>query len=497
LTKEAWFQASLDAAKKEFTQCFHWELEFPEVYFEGTVRRANPGFDAVIGNPPYDVLSEREIGRDLTAFKAFIEAEPVYDASRRGKNNLYKLFICRALELLREGGYFGFITPMAVLGDDQAADIRRKIVEQGSFTGIESFPQKDNPARRVFPEAKLSTAVFTVERTHGAESDVRNFVSRVHPAQWIEEDSPSLTLSTASIPLYDPSNFTIVSCAQSDWDLATRIIRTGRLGRLRDYCESFQGEVNETNENRRNALSRIEGERPLVLRGSNICLYAVREASQGEPLYLLEEAFFEGKSPNSKAYHSQQVRAGFQRSSPQNNFRRIVATMIGAGNFCFDTVSYIPASETSLPLEFIVGLLNSKLLDWYFRLGSTNSKVNEYQFNNLPCPIFRAGTDRDEEIEEAIRRVIRTGNAEEVFQSVAPAIQEPPFGREALYAVVHLVSTIGRIERERGEIRRVARSALDPAAQPYQDLIDRLLYAMAGLTNDEAAMLEERLAVML
>jgi hypothetical protein len=34
-------------------------------------------------------------------------------------------------------------------------------------------------------------------------------------------------------------------------------------------------------------------------------------------------------------------------------------------------------------------------------------------------------------------------------------------------------------------------------AQAYQDLIDRLLYAMAGLTEEEARGLEERLARML
>lgn len=65
----------------------------------------------------------------MSALKAFIENDAVYEPSRRGKNNLYKLFICRALALLNEGGYMGFITPMAVLSDDQAADIRRKIVE--------------------------------------------------------------------------------------------------------------------------------------------------------------------------------------------------------------------------------------------------------------------------------------------------------------------------------------------------------------------------------
>ena len=44
---------------------------------------------------------------------------------------------------------------------------------------------------------------------------------------------------------------------------------------------------------------------------------------------------------------------------------------------------------------------------------------------------------------------------------------------------------------------RAARSALAPAAQPYQDLIDQLVCEMAGLSADEAKALEGRLASML
>lgn len=53
------------------------------------------------------------------------------------------------------------------------------------------------------------------------------------------------------------------------------------------------------------------------------------------------------------------------------------------------------------------------------------------------------------------------------------------------------------IERQRGAIRRVQRSALHPAAQPYQDFVDCLLYAMAGICVTEAVGLETRLAEMM
>ena len=41
---------------------FHWDLEFPEVFIDLETANwsENPGFDAVIGNPPYDVLAEKE-----------------------------------------------------------------------------------------------------------------------------------------------------------------------------------------------------------------------------------------------------------------------------------------------------------------------------------------------------------------------------------------------------------------------------------------------------
>jgi hypothetical protein len=145
------------------------------------------------------VLSELETGRDLTAFRAFLSADAVYAPSMRGKNNLYKLFVCRALELLAEGGYFGFITPMAVLGDDQAADLRRALLAAGTFTAIDAFPQKDDPRRRVFPEAKLSTAVFVLQKCDAERADAIEFTSRVQPGRELKDDSPSLRMRRRDI----------------------------------------------------------------------------------------------------------------------------------------------------------------------------------------------------------------------------------------------------------------------------------------------------------
>ncbi|MCL7414212.1 MAG: BREX-1 system adenine-specific DNA-methyltransferase PglX, partial [ANME-2 cluster archaeon] len=46
-----WFRRAQEVAgEKSF---FHWELEFPEAFYENGAQKKNPGWDAVVGNPPY------------------------------------------------------------------------------------------------------------------------------------------------------------------------------------------------------------------------------------------------------------------------------------------------------------------------------------------------------------------------------------------------------------------------------------------------------------
>jgi hypothetical protein len=225
------------------------------------------------------------------------------------------------------------------------------------------------------------------------------------------------------------------------------------------------------------------------------------------------EKFLDGKAAETKAFHHKFRRIGLQESCPQNNFRRIIASLVPSGEFCNHKVNYLPEHTCELPLEFALALLNSKLADWYFRLGSTNAAVSHYQLYNLPCPAFadRATTADKKMLAEALgvldgwavgpgpraappdpERMIR-----EVCRILQPAMAVPPYGQAVRDTIVELVKRITAIEAARGEIPRSARSALAPAAQPYQDLIDRILYALAGLSEPEWRGLEERLRGML
>jgi hypothetical protein len=51
---------------------FHWQLEFPEVFFEGGAVKENPGWDAVVGNPPY-VRVQNLSYEDIDYYKSYFE----------------------------------------------------------------------------------------------------------------------------------------------------------------------------------------------------------------------------------------------------------------------------------------------------------------------------------------------------------------------------------------------------------------------------------------
>jgi hypothetical protein len=263
--------------------------------------------------------------------------------------------------------------------------------------------------------------------------------------------------------LLDPDNLPSPPCTQEDWDLALRLLKSDGLARLSNYCEAFQGEVNETSDGKRGLVSYQAADGPEVLRGSNISMYALREASQGVPMYLRKALFQAAKPDSAKVVHNMQRRVGWQESSPQNNFRRIIAAPIPVGSFCNHKINYIPEKRSEIALDSLLALLNSSLMDWFFRLTSTNAQVGHYQI--LMLPVARALVDVDK-------------------SSVAFRLRE-------------LSVEIQKNEAARHIGARTERSHLAPKSAALQKEVDALIFAAFGMSSSEAAYVETRLASML
>ena len=495
--KSDWARAAFGALAERDVVPFNWELAYPHVFLADlNGGRTGGGFDVVLGNPPYDVLSEKESGRKIDHVKHFIKLDPQLEPARVGKNNLYKLFIARSTHLLADGGSFSFIVPMPLLGDKQTKSLRRMLLSSGEFSEIHAFPQKDHVPRRVFPDAKLATALFVFRKLSTERRTPSRFASYVHPGRFIEESTSALWTDANSIKVYDPENLTIVSCTQQDWDVMASLPGE-RMSRLGDYVAFFQGEVNQTQAANRGLLKE-PGEGRLVTRGANISLYQLRNASQGEDLFLDVEAFLDGRDEETKAFHHLFERVGLQESSAQNNFRRIIACRIPKDCFCNHKINYTTEKHAQVPLELVLFVLNSAFADWYFRLGSTNAAVSHYQLRNIPCPRFNSSGAAVEQ--EVLDRLAERLNALDfsAIEGEFLALAEQHGCTPTLESgIILLVRFVEAQEQRRGSIPRASRSSLSKQAERCQSVLDKIILALLGLGSDRHQFIKSRLEKML
>ena len=128
------------AKEKRF---FHWEIEFPEVFRDKYGReKDNPGFDAVIGNPPY---VKSRMGDDIRRERRIISSLPRFRTLRH-MWDLYIAFMESAFQLVKTDGFVSFIIPeafnTATYSEPLKAEYlsRMHVVEVSHFPNIEIFP---------------------------------------------------------------------------------------------------------------------------------------------------------------------------------------------------------------------------------------------------------------------------------------------------------------------------------------------------------------------
>jgi len=107
----------------------HWALEFPEVF-----SRKPAGFDAVVGNPPWQFLSGKgspvaklkRSGRILEANALQSEIEfccVLYPALSAKAKDRFKWFVGRGIQIVRDGGMLGLLLPSSCISLPNYGDV--------------------------------------------------------------------------------------------------------------------------------------------------------------------------------------------------------------------------------------------------------------------------------------------------------------------------------------------------------------------------------------
>lgn len=151
-----WFRSAQNMAEEE--NFFHWELEYPQVFFtENGEKRGDAGFDAVIGNPPW--VSNWELQESAGSLMHGIESQ--YSDVATGHWDLFVPFTKRAISLVSPGGYHSFILPNTVATEKYATDLREHIVEDLDLLQLLTFGEE-----QVFRGVDRQTMVYVLGRSN-------------------------------------------------------------------------------------------------------------------------------------------------------------------------------------------------------------------------------------------------------------------------------------------------------------------------------------------
>ncbi len=364
---------------------FHWTLEFPEVFFAEDGRpRPDAGFDAVVGNPPWDMVRDDNEGGgraggapgEARRLLRFCRTSGIYKAQGEGHGNLFQLFVERAFRLSRAGGRLGLVVPWGLAADCGSARLRRMLLDQCQIDEVTGFEN----SRGIFPIHRSVRFMLFSATTGGSTGGLRCRLGlRDADALDSTPDPPPVVLPRPLLERLSPGDLSIpdVRSAQDLALLEKIAARAPALGAKEGWGVGFGRELNATDDARH-----FTGKRDglPVLEGKHVEPFSV---SIPDDVRRLPVALAD--APSGIPGRFGRARLAYRDVASATNRLTLIAAIVPAG--CA-TVHTLFCLKTPLPLRdqaFLCGILNSLVANYLVRLRVT-THVTVGIVSRLPVP---------------------------------------------------------------------------------------------------------------
>lgn len=318
------------------------------------------GFDLVIANPPYEVLE----GENWEDFVKYVREGKAFNYALGGKLNLYRLFIEKSFNYLKQNSYLTFITPSTVIADKNTSGIRRLFMNEGCLHFMLEFPEKQG----VFDSVTQATTTFLFEK--GGRCEEFHLSIGLKSAELPPLSSALVSWNQISRIYGKELTFPLIN-NNEEWELIKKLFNSGKM--LKTIADCYQGDINiSTNKNR---LSN-EKKDYLLVRGEHIQSYFVDLSTNNIDRRWFDATQFELNKFNERIVCQNIANMGLSK--------RIIAGLLSESVVVGHTANCIEIKDSSYSNIYLLALLNSRLLNWYFKKTSTNNHVNVYELDSLP-----------------------------------------------------------------------------------------------------------------
>lgn len=354
------------------------------------------GFDIIITNPPYKLLKanankyavddENNYAIDIKKLVEYIKTNNIYKYNE-GTLNYYKIFIEEIIEnYTHNNSKVGLLIPITLLNDRQSERLRKRIINNFTLSKIYIIPEKNN----FFPDISQAFCFFGIDKS--AHSKILEIVTDVKNKDDFEKRSIQINLDTIKeISESEP----IVMENEDGWKILKKVNGFSKIKHLADIC-NYRGELDLTLD--KNFITSQKTKHKL-LRGNNIDEFAFDSGG-----FFVDEKFV--LKLNGKQKHLKNERLVCQQVSNIHSNKRLkfvrVPENIVLGNSC----NYLCKTdnlfeENNVSMDYLLGILNSLILDWRFKITNSNNHISNYELGDLPIAI------PDEEQKRSIETLVR------------------------------------------------------------------------------------------
>ncbi|MCD8352545.1 MAG: Eco57I restriction-modification methylase domain-containing protein [Planctomycetaceae bacterium] len=338
-----------------------WPTAFPAVASAG-------GFAVIIGNPPYEVLTNFARFPERSDLARALRASGNYRDALQGQVNLYRCFIERSLDLLSPGGRLSMVVPLSLARDRAALPLRQRLLRHEKTARWRLFSERDG----LFDGVTQSACIFLAERNGGGVDDIV-----------IESAAGRVTLPFAQVEQLGDDLFLPVMGEEGirlwQW------LRQNHTTTIAEHADLRVGEVDQTFF--RDCM-RDDDTGCVLARGTHLrAFYLDASPVPGKERFLDLPRFLASKG---RVGEECATRAGTRRIVQlgirnMQSRPRLQAAIAPPSVYLGNSVNVIVPKD-DLPLEFLAGLMNSRLLDWLFCHMSGNNNINLHEVGALPYP---------------------------------------------------------------------------------------------------------------
>ena len=331
---------------------FHWEIEFPEVFRDARGNELeNPGFDAIVGNPPYGAALD-------SSEKKWLKTQ-----AKETRNWTSAAFFIDTAKnrLMKSDGVFAFIVPKSLLYIESWHSLLFALLGKTRvLVDVEAS----------FKNVRLEQVIFVYDTCYTENSYTAcKFIDET----WVRKTSISRSY---------PEQFQAWICDVSaeEIQLGLKLNQIGTL--MRDISETKSGLPWQK-------FLRESGNIPMI-GGDNI----VRYGTNGIKGFIGSENL---ENSNEKVESLQQPKVMLQRiiayiTAPKPHIK-IMATADQTGDILnVNTVSNTVLTTENISPIFVSALLNSELINWYahkfiFSSAIRSMDLYDYYVGKIPIPI--------------------------------------------------------------------------------------------------------------